>query len=1088
MKRLLLAGLILASTPAVVRSQADGYTYGVQDRTATGTLGALNAAVTISLEGTPGIGGYVAIGTLSGTITPEVCSDPSCSTWVAVNFLTWSAGSAPARAATITGTTLFQLEVPAGARKARIRVSSYTSGSGTGSLIGTAADGVFLPAAAGGGGGTSSNFGAAFPAAGTAAGFSDGTDMQAGRAVDTDSGGGTVYAQGVNLLKRASGGPVEAGTSADPLRVDPTGTTAQPVTDNGGSLTVDGTITANQGAPAATANRWPVQITDGTDLASVTGTSLDVNCTGGCGGASAFQDEDAFTVGTTPVNIAGYLVDETTPDSAPEDSAAAPRMAPNRVPYAILRDAAGNERGADVTAANALKVDGSAVTQPVSGTVGATQSTSPWVIGDGGGSITVDVSGSVVVTDGAGALTVDGTVTAAQGAPNSTANRWPVQLTDGIDLTAVTAGGELNVLATAQPGVDIGDVTVNNASIPVTQSTSPWVTRDDSSLVDNAGFTPDTSRVLPQGQVLDETAGAALTENDIAASRINANRATIAVLEDDSTRGTANRSVIRAGQSSTTQVRPELAHASLVTSISPNNSGLPVNTPLKIQSSATSSSGSVASLARAFGSNNTAGNTVVVVCGVGNGNTPTMSDTAGNTYTRIANASAPSPSVWIFFAPNIAAGANTVTCTNGGAAASMAIAIYEFSGLLTAAATAQPGIAAANSGNSAIASTSPMSPTGANEWAIAGVVLGTAAQTITPGTGWTNDSGQLNPGTPSVLFSMVSMSQYLESLMPQVTPSATFTSEPWAIAVATLKPVNLPVQGSMHVVFGGPDIGLFGGGVGVAAGKPVVAAVDASGGSFSPGDMTGDTFAPSGLVAYRDDTTPGTLTEDRFGFVRQSGARELYTVTRDAAGNNRGANVTAGNALQTDTTSIAGTAVVTGGVAGSQSIGGVSANDTAITQNPVLVGLQVLSQGTQPTAATSGRQRQQLASTEGVAFTQEGNSNRFSCFIQAATATTQCQAAPGAGLRAYVTSVNFSNQAATVQTLDVVFGTGVACATGITAMTHKWQFGTVATTTSPFEVSVSFPTPLVPTAANAICVRPSAATAFGATLTGFIAP
>lgn len=60
--------------------------------------------------------------------------------------------------------------------------------------------------------------------------------------------------------------------------------------------------------------------------------------------------------------------------------------------------------------------------------------------------------------------TVSGTVTADQGDPNSTANRWPVQITDGTDLALVTAAGEVNVLATAQPGVDIGDVTVNNGS------------------------------------------------------------------------------------------------------------------------------------------------------------------------------------------------------------------------------------------------------------------------------------------------------------------------------------------------------------------------------------------------------------------------------------------------------------------------------------------------------------------------------------------------------------------------------------------------------------------------------------------------
>jgi len=113
---------------------------------------------------------------------------------------------------------------------------------------------------------------------------------------------------------------------------------------------------------------------------------------------------------------------------------------------------------------------------------------------------------------------------------------------------------------------------------------------------------------------------------------------------------------------------------------------------------------------------------------------------------------------------------------------------------------------------------------------------------------------------------------------------------------------------------------------------------------------------------------------------------------------------------------------------------------------------------------------------------------KFSCFVQAVTATTQCQAAPAAGLRAYVTDISLSNEAATVQTLDVVFGTSTNCVTGTTALTHKFQMGTNATTTSPQVIEVDLVSPLVPTAANAICVRPSAATAFGATITGYIAP
>lgn len=42
-----------------------------------------------------------------------------------------------------------------------------------------------------------------------------------------------------------------------------------PVTDNGGSLTVDGTVTANQGTANTATNRWPVQLTDGTSLVAV---------------------------------------------------------------------------------------------------------------------------------------------------------------------------------------------------------------------------------------------------------------------------------------------------------------------------------------------------------------------------------------------------------------------------------------------------------------------------------------------------------------------------------------------------------------------------------------------------------------------------------------------------------------------------------------------------------------------------------------------------------------------------------------------------------------------------------------------------
>lgn len=47
---------------------------------------------------------------------------------------------------------------------------------------------------------------------------------------------------------------VEVGTATDPLRIDPTGATAQPVTDNGGSLTVDGTVSITGTVPISAAS------------------------------------------------------------------------------------------------------------------------------------------------------------------------------------------------------------------------------------------------------------------------------------------------------------------------------------------------------------------------------------------------------------------------------------------------------------------------------------------------------------------------------------------------------------------------------------------------------------------------------------------------------------------------------------------------------------------------------------------------------------------------------------------------------------------------------------------------------------------
>jgi hypothetical protein len=121
--------------------------------------------------------------------------------------------------------------------------------------------------------------------------------------------------------------------------------------------------------------------------------------------------------------------------------------------------------------------------------IAVTQSTSPWVIGDGGGSITVDAvsldirpltsadqvtiaNASIPVTDNGGSLTVDGTV--ELGATTLAA-------LENITVDAITAAVTIqdggNVISIDDAG---GSITVDgtvgiSGTVAVTQSTSPWV-------------------------------------------------------------------------------------------------------------------------------------------------------------------------------------------------------------------------------------------------------------------------------------------------------------------------------------------------------------------------------------------------------------------------------------------------------------------------------------------------------------------------------------------------------------------------------------------------------------------------------------
>lgn len=115
---------------------------------------------------------------------------------------------------------------------------------------------------------------------------------------------------------------------------------------------------------------------------------------------------------------------------------------------------------AAVTAANALKVDGSAVTQPVSGTVTANQGTSPWVVApDGttwtltGTSANVNVTNTVTVSGTVAVSSVGGTVAVTQ-----STSPWVVSL------ASTTITGTVAVTQSTSPWVVAGNLTNNNAA------------------------------------------------------------------------------------------------------------------------------------------------------------------------------------------------------------------------------------------------------------------------------------------------------------------------------------------------------------------------------------------------------------------------------------------------------------------------------------------------------------------------------------------------------------------------------------------------------------------------------------------------
>ncbi|MFN0193705.1 MAG: hypothetical protein ACKVP5_17310 [Aestuariivirga sp.] len=125
-------------------------------------------------------------------------------------------------------------------------------------------------------------------------------------------------------LRNAAGS--EIGVGGAPLRTDPTGTTAQPVTDNGGSLTVDGSVSLAAAIPAGGNNIGDVDVLTLPALPAGANTigsiaAITTGVTPGTGAANLGKAEDSpHTSGDVGVMVLGIRSDSaTTPVSADGD-------------------------------------------------------------------------------------------------------------------------------------------------------------------------------------------------------------------------------------------------------------------------------------------------------------------------------------------------------------------------------------------------------------------------------------------------------------------------------------------------------------------------------------------------------------------------------------------------------------------------------------------------------------------------------------------------------------------------------------------------------------------------------------------------
>lgn len=289
--------------------------------------------------------------------------------------------------------------------------------------------------------GTSANSGDTFPVVVTPVGFKDSANnLASARVFDMNTGAGVETVLGVSLRTSSGSGSLEHGSAAAPFRVDPTGTTTQPISitnsslpvsqlgnwdittvstvtsitnvvhidDNGGSITVDGAVSASQ------SGTWNIgTVSTITNVVHIddnnSSLTIDGSVTANQGGTWNITD------------ISGTI---SLPTGAATESTLGNVLTTSAFQARI------NTQGQKAMSASTPVV------------VASDQSGLP-VTQSGQWSVDANITNTVLhVDDNSGSLTVDGNINAAQ------SGDWSVEITDGshnATIRTLAGGNALNV-------------------------------------------------------------------------------------------------------------------------------------------------------------------------------------------------------------------------------------------------------------------------------------------------------------------------------------------------------------------------------------------------------------------------------------------------------------------------------------------------------------------------------------------------------------------------------------------------------------------------------------------------------------------